>query len=1121
MISEGTSRTASDMHELLLSRTTHGRLRPLLTVLGLGLLVAVLAAPGSTFVLGYAGSAAVPSAPVAVHPLGAGTAPLGSASSAVLPSAEIASLVARGLSAHPLAAPGPGTSYLSQLRAASPATAAGPLLSSTASNFLVTGSDCSSWGILKGTTFPQSFGGASIAQAGPANSTLVVGGGSILSLFNNSGSPCSTTGTSYPWLSGRGSAAAWESTDGGQTWQMNFPNLASNWTTAGSFTNNSLTWGASSVASASDNMTYDAFMFVSQCFWVGLNCPASSTADFPPWGIAVAPSTDGGAVWGTTTQLRAVTPAAYRTFPSNCTTFTNGLYYNDIPEKPWVTTNGTYAVVGWDVLHIDINSSACQFLGYQATVQISYTTNSGTTWSAPVNLTGTLGQFASLGESPAATHTVYAAFMDYQNYSSTTGQISIGFTKSTNGGSTWSSPRDAVSIGVDPIYSTSPDAFPAITNPALTVDNWSSSPYSGTIYIAWSDNQTGTSKGYPAIDLVRSTNGGTTWTSPTIISTPGTNPIYIDPTVAVGPDGTVWVTYYGIGLATGNYNVYGVYSTNGGATWSRQFVVTDAASQPGSGITDIGLTMGSTASAGRVTPAWTDCRSSSCYSGGDTALYVAHVSPVNISSTSLNAPTASVTTFGQTSSYTLPVDLGWDTGSTQTVQVPPSLPYNSTYIDEFTGWSGATTSTSYRATFTYSGGPSLVANYAPSPAAFLSGYITPDPTGLQLLVDGTPQTPSPYNTTSAFYYIPVASGASYYVNVSAPGYQSQWVLEPTTARQTAWHNFTLLRVTGTVSGTVSPSNATVTVNGTRVTLATLSGVTSYSVAVPWGDYWVNATAPGFTSFSQYVLLPAGVVTTVNILLSGGWIYGVVKSPIPATNVKVRLSGVQVNLTSAGTFNVSRPGGTYSLTATEAGYNLVVLSSIVVTPGATTLVNVSLTNRGWINGTVGPTTALKGLEILMTNGSTGGAQSFNPTTGAFSVPLLGGKVWTVKVTSPGYNASVSPVPVSAGNVSWLNVTLLKAPCTGSSCGTNQNNTTNTTKTGPTGGGGGIGLTTILLLVAVIALAAVLGVVLLTRRRASPPPPTAPEEPDQTYQGTAPSELPHLQSDGTMGPPPGGA
>ncbi len=1101
------------MLELPRTHATSRPLRPILARAGLFLLVAVLAVSGTAMLPGMLGSVGTPAAPSAAHPLAAPAA----APAVVLPNVRIAGLVAQGLADHPLAPAGPATSYLAQIRSAATAAASHPQLSSTNSNFLVTGSDCSSWGVLKGTTFPQSFGGASIAQAGPSNQTLVVGGGSILSLFNNSGSPCSATGTSFPWLSARGSAAAWESTDGGQTWQMNFPNLASNWTTSG-FTNNSLTWGSSSVASASDNMTYDAFMFVSQCFWVGTNCPSSSTANFPPWGVAVATSSNGGAVWGTTTQLRAVTPAAYLTFPSNCTTFTNGLYYNDIPEKPWVTTNGTYAVVGWDILHIDINAANCQYLGAQATVQISYSSNSGTTWSAPVNITGPLGQFPSLAESPAATHTVYAAFVDYQNYSSTTGQISLGFTKSTNGGATWSSPHDAVSIGVDPIYTTSPDAFPAVTNPALAADNWSGSPYAGNLYLAWSDNQTGTSKGYPAIDLVRSTNGGSTWTSPTIISTPGTNPIYIDPSVAVGPDGTVWVTYYGIGTATGNYNVYGVYSTDGGATWSRQFIMTDAPSEPGSGITDIGLTLGSVASAGRLTPAWTDCRSSSCYSGGDTALYVAHVIPVNVSSTSLNPPTASVTTFGQTNSYTLPVRLAWDTGSTQTAQVPPSMPYNSTYIDEFTGWTGATTTSSYRATFTYSGGTSLVANYAPSPAAFLSGYITPDATGLQLTVDNTIQAKSPYNTTSAFYYIPVASGASYYVNVSAPGYQPQWVLEPTTARQTAWHNFTLLRVTGTIAGTVSPANATVHINGTLASLTTLNGVTSYSVSVPWGDYWVNATAPGYTTFSQYVSLPAAVVTTLNIYLSGGWIYGVVKSPIPATNVHVQLGGVTVNLTSAGTFNVSRPGGTYSLTATQAGYNLVVLSSIVVAPGRTTLVNVSLTNKGWINGSVGPTTALKGLEVLMTNGSTGGAQSYNATSGAFSVPLLGGKVWTVKVTSPGYNSSVSQVAVSAGNVSWLNVTLLKAPCTGSSCGQNTNNTSKNQTPVQATGGGGIGLTTILLIVAVVALAAVLGLVLLTRRRGSAPPPP-PAEPDQTYQGTAPSELPHLQSDGSMGAPPG--
>jgi hypothetical protein len=377
---------------------------------------------------------------------------------------------------------------------------------------------------------------------------------------------------------------------------------------------------------------------------------------------------------------------------------------------------------------------------------------------------------------------------------------------------------------------------------------------------------------------------------------------------------------------------------------------------------------------------------------------------------------------------------------------------------------------------------------------------------------------TPLNATAYQYTVSVSSGASYYLNASEPKYVGDNRLVGVAAGSTTWENFTLARQTGFLTGTVTPVNAFLVLNTTTNETSAVNPLNGqFNIVIPWGWYWLNASLPGFTSSTcqgREVQVTPGVATTCNFNLVGGWIYGTV-NPAKA-GLAIEIDGVAVTNTF-GVFNQSVAGGYHTLSATQPGYNLSVFSSIQVVPGHSTPVNVSLTNHGWIAGIITPVAALKNLLLTVTNGSHGGPQVYDSTTGTFNVSVLGGYTWTVTVKSTGYNTTTAKIPVTPGNLSTYNAVLNVSSTTGG-CTVNCNNNNNTTGNGGSPSSGPGLLVYVLVIVVVIVLIAVVAMVMMMRRRGggenyaeAPPPPG----PDQTYQGTNPSDLPKLQQDGSMG------
>src|SRR5881227_3056083 len=112
-------------------------------------------------------------------------------------------------------------------------------------------------------------------------------------------------------------------------------------------------------------------------------------------------------------------------------------------------------------------------------------------------------------------------------------------------------------------------------------DNNPSSPFFGSLYISWNDFNVGNAN----IFVIRSTDGGTTWSSPVMVST---QPTFIRNTQITGDlagNGTLYIAGMdeGGGGFPHNDNNLIFKSTDGGASWTNTY--TGATTFPGPGVT--------------------------------------------------------------------------------------------------------------------------------------------------------------------------------------------------------------------------------------------------------------------------------------------------------------------------------------------------------------------------------------------------------------------------------------------------------------------------------------------------------------------------------------------------------
>lgn len=216
----------------------------------------------------------------------------------------------------------------------------------------------------------------------------------------------------------------------------------------------------------------------------------------------------------------------------------NDAFFNDKDSVTADPTRPGYAYAVWDRL----NSGGDPTQGPGPTL-FSRTTDGGHTWSAPADILDpangqTIGNIVTV--LPNGTLIDCCVSIDYNTNANTVVVI-----RSTDGGNTWSAPitvNDIESVGVS-----DPDNGTGIREgnglPAVAVDHTS-----GALYITWGDGRF-SNFSHDDIAICQSTDGGLTWSAPGKVNLTPTNIPTADqqaftPAVAVAANGTVAVSYY-------------------------------------------------------------------------------------------------------------------------------------------------------------------------------------------------------------------------------------------------------------------------------------------------------------------------------------------------------------------------------------------------------------------------------------------------------------------------------------------------------------------------------------------------------------------------------------------------
>ena len=235
----------------------------------------------------------------------------------------------------------------------------------------------------------------------------------------------------------------------------------------------------------------------------------------------------------------------------------------------------------------------------------------GITWSAPIDIS----DCPDNRQEPSSYITtgphgeVYAAWP-----SGCHGQNQFMFTKSLDGGKTWTANTSVRNMSAPATFVLTDDVR---GNTTIDVDR-SNGPYRGTIYISANDAYSADAW------IVRSTDGGNTWSSQLFLSDGPRGPFkyYFQPHINVAPNGRVDAAWYDTrnwgrtDINKVNYDVYYAYSMNGGLTFSPSLRVTTVSStkttncptQNPCGDRQIGEYMGLASDSTRAMPVWTDRR---------------------------------------------------------------------------------------------------------------------------------------------------------------------------------------------------------------------------------------------------------------------------------------------------------------------------------------------------------------------------------------------------------------------------------------------------------------------------------------------------------------------------------
>jgi hypothetical protein len=143
---------------------------------------------------------------------------------------------------------------------------------------------------------------------------------------------------------------------------------------------------------------------------------------------------------------------------------------------------------------------------------------------------------------------IYVVWEDFRPYDDS----DIYFSRSTDGGESWTNPDIKVNE----------DSYGYQQIPSMVIEPW------GDLYVAYEHHPEGE---YSHIYLVKSTDGGDTWSWPHVQVDDGRVGNHYLPKLAIGQDGTIYASWSWWG---GDHILF-AKSTDGGETWSRPSIQVD------------------------------------------------------------------------------------------------------------------------------------------------------------------------------------------------------------------------------------------------------------------------------------------------------------------------------------------------------------------------------------------------------------------------------------------------------------------------------------------------------------------------------------------------------------------
>ena len=212
-------------------------------------------------------------------------------------------------------------------------------------------------------------------------------------------------------------------------------------------------------------------------------------------------------------------------------------------------------------------------------IRFSKSTDEGETWSNAITISDVSGD--CIDSDNTTEGAVPCVGPNGEIYVAWAGPVGLVFDKSTDGGETWG--NDIFISDIPGGWDFDVSGISRCNGLPITMCDISSSAYRGNIYVVWSDQRNGATN--TDIFMAKSTNSGSTWSSPVKVNDDNTTRHQFFVWSAVDPaTGHLWFVFYDRRNTTGaETDVFVAKSTDGGSTFEN-FKVSESSFTPTSGV---------------------------------------------------------------------------------------------------------------------------------------------------------------------------------------------------------------------------------------------------------------------------------------------------------------------------------------------------------------------------------------------------------------------------------------------------------------------------------------------------------------------------------------------------------